>query len=148
MGRSIKRTVVWDEVEKCWRDKATGVGAKDMPAPTMMRDGGIPWDYRGGFGVSYRDEDQAPSQLNIDKSIQQAIERELDKRTVFPLSRMYFNSSPDDDKLITIGYVKHMVMHEGKMTHDVHKQLENQVNALRQRIADLDQPWWKRWFSR
>jgi hypothetical protein len=31
---------------------------------------------------------------------------------------------------------------------DHNRQLENRIVALHQRIAELERPWWKRWFSR
>ncbi len=73
-------------------------------------------------------------------------EKLLDERTLFLLSRMYFNSSPEDDKLVTVGHVRRMLMVEGKMTHDIQQRQNEQITALRQRIAELEKPWWRRWF--
>lgn len=88
-----------------------------------------------------------PLQPNIDvDAIQALINKTLDDRTVFLLSRMYFGSDPQDDKLVTIGHVKRMLMSEGKVTHDQYRQTVTSIANLHQRIADLERPWWKRWF--
>lgn len=119
----ITRTIYWNESAGGWYDVETDVSVKNLTRP----------------------DDDVPLQSDTDESVQHMIEREIDKRTVFLLSRMCFNSSPDDDKLVTVGHVKRMLMHEGKMTHDQHKQLETRIVGLHERVWKLERPWWKIW---
>lgn len=88
------------------------------------------------------------TQLDTAEAVQRMIEAELDKRTVFLLSRMYFGVDPNDDKLVTIGHVKRMLMVEGKMTHDIQLRMQERITALTHRVAQLERPWWQRWLSR